>query len=351
MSGEWYAEPGRFISMNEFAKTKEAGVGSLLGDGLNSLIPENGDVMSYGDGGAGKTTLGIDQAFHLAAGLDWLEIPVPKPVNVAIIENEGPRPWFRLKLGRKLDWWNESGYPSVDDRLMILEEPWGRFTFDDEGHRLWLARVVDRLDLAMVLVGPITTAGMHEAGTIQETRAFQALLADVRERAARSVAFSLIHHENRAGKVSGAWEGTGDTLVHVTSPSRGFTKLLIQKARWASEYQGQTIKTVWSEGEGFTVMHETVLEDETVEDEILAAVRDNPGCAWGKVEKAVPGVGAERRREVRDRLLREGRLVNVGKVAGELLILTYVQKDTPARLYPPGHPELDNLRPGPRPEP
>ena len=45
-----------------------------------SLIPEGGDVMIYGDGGASKTTLGIDLACHLAAGDDWLGIAVPRPV-------------------------------------------------------------------------------------------------------------------------------------------------------------------------------------------------------------------------------------------------------------------------------
>ena len=35
--------------------------------------------MFYGDGGAGKTTLAIDLAFHLAAGEDWLGIPVRGP--------------------------------------------------------------------------------------------------------------------------------------------------------------------------------------------------------------------------------------------------------------------------------
>ena len=45
-----------------------------------TLIPEGGDVMVYGDGGAGKTTLCLDLACHLAAGDDWLGIPVAAAV-------------------------------------------------------------------------------------------------------------------------------------------------------------------------------------------------------------------------------------------------------------------------------
>src|SRR5207248_6215569 len=101
--------------------------------------PEGGDVMIYGDGGAGKTTLSIDLAFHLAAGDDWCGIAVPHKVRVGIVENEGPRALFRQKLRRKRESW--AGSP-LGDRLHVLDHPWSRFTFADETHREWLAREV-----------------------------------------------------------------------------------------------------------------------------------------------------------------------------------------------------------------
>ena len=46
--------------------------------------------MVYGDGGAGKTTLCLDLACHLAGGDEWLGIDVAAPLSVLLIENEGP---------------------------------------------------------------------------------------------------------------------------------------------------------------------------------------------------------------------------------------------------------------------
>ncbi len=89
-----------FVSADAFVDVDEAGAAALVGDDENVLVPEGGDVMFYGDGGAGKTTLMLDLALHLAAGDDWLGILVERPVRVAIIENEGPRPLFRAKLRR-----------------------------------------------------------------------------------------------------------------------------------------------------------------------------------------------------------------------------------------------------------
>jgi hypothetical protein len=91
------------------AAEDEPGAAAFVGDDENVLIPEDGDVMAYGDGGAGKTTLLIDLAVHLAAGDDWLGIPVGRKVRVALVENEGPRPPFRRKLRRKLRAWRRLG--------------------------------------------------------------------------------------------------------------------------------------------------------------------------------------------------------------------------------------------------
>ncbi len=91
--------------IEEFAAIDEEGAQPLVGDAENVLIPEGGDVMVYGEGGAGKTSLTIDLGCHLAAGRDWLDLPVGQPARILIIENEGPRPLLRAKLRRKLNAW------------------------------------------------------------------------------------------------------------------------------------------------------------------------------------------------------------------------------------------------------
>ena len=76
---------------------------------------------------------------------------------------------------------------------------------------------------------------MDAAGTLQEVRDFMALVEELRRATERRLTVVLVHHENKGGQVSGAWEGAGDTLCHVQGQGHGRTRLFFQKARWASE--------------------------------------------------------------------------------------------------------------------
>jgi hypothetical protein len=153
---------------------------------------------------------------------------------------------------------------------------------------------------------------MNEAGTLQEVRDFMALVRDARRRAGRRVTFILVHHENKGGQVSGAWEGSGDTLFHVQAQGHGRTRLYVQKARWSSSHHATAMHLRWTDGDGFEV-EEAERDENTIADEILAYVLANGGTSWKGVETApaVSGKG-EKLRELRDRLLGGGRLVNAG---------------------------------------
>jgi hypothetical protein len=300
-----------FVSADAFASQDEPGAAALVGDDNNVLVPEGGDVMFYGDGGAGKTTLMVDLALHLAAGDDWLNIRVGRPVRVAIVENEGPRPLFRAKLGRKLRAWNGS---PIGDRLLVHEEPWSKVSLDNRAVRATLAAKIAELELDALLVGPVTRSGMNEAGTLQQARDYANLLGEVRAASGRRATFLLAHHENRGGQVSGAWEGAVDTLFHVQAQGNGQTRLFIQKARWSPEHHKQKLQLAWAEGESFDVIEEEERDDNTVADEILQYVLEHGGSGWNKVDEAVEGKGG-RLRTIRDNLLESGRLVNLGSSA------------------------------------
>ena len=235
------------VTLEEFVGVDEPGTTPLVGDGDNALIPEGGDVMIYGDGGVGKTTLSIHLAFHLAAGQEWIGIDVPRAVRVLLIENEGPRPLFRKKLRRKLDAWDGS----LEGRVRVFEQPWSRFTLATEAWREELALTVAGQEIDVLIVGPLTRVGINEAGTLQDVVAFMRLVADLRERCQRPLTVILIHHESKSGQVSGAWEGSGDTLLHVQGAGNGHTIVHVQKARWSSEHHGQTFKLAWAAGDGF----------------------------------------------------------------------------------------------------
>ena len=238
------------LSVEEFIAQEESDAVALVGDEDAPLIAEGMDVMFYGDGGAGKTSLGIDLAWHLAAGRDWLQMTVRRPVHVLLIEAEGPRPLYRKKLARKAAAW--TGGP-LDGRVTVFARPWAQFRFDSESWRAALAAEIKRLQIDVVIAGPLVQLGMDAAGTLQEVRAFMRLIGEVRRQCERSLTIVLAHHENKGGAVSGAWEGAGDTLLHVMAAGNGHTVIYVQKARWASNLHHTTIKLAWTDGEGFEI--------------------------------------------------------------------------------------------------
>jgi hypothetical protein len=159
--------PPSIVTAEEFIAVDEPGAAALVGDDENALIAEGSNVMFYGDGGAGKTTLTIDASCHLAAGDDWLTMSVARAARVLVVENEGPRPLFRKKVARKLNGW--AGSP-LGDRLLLWEEPWANFTFADETHRQTLASAIREREVDVVVIGPLTASGMDDAGTLQQTQ-------------------------------------------------------------------------------------------------------------------------------------------------------------------------------------
>jgi hypothetical protein len=125
-------------------------------------------------------------------------------------------------------------------------------------------------------------------------------------------------------------------------------RLYWQKARWASDYHATTLQLLWADGEGFQIEQRDDLDDETLAEQILAFIGENPGTGWGKVEKATPGVKREHRMAVRDGLFAAGQIVNVRQKKGESeRALDHVVEATPARLFLAGDPVISHLLPEP----
>jgi hypothetical protein len=303
-----------------FAAVDEPGADPLVIATDGVMLPVDGFVKVYGAGGSGKTTLLVDWAVHLAAGVPWLGLLEPaRPLVVLVLENEGPRAEFRRKLRRRLDTWNELEGKlgtSLGGRLRVLSEPWGAVTLGDERHREELARMLDIDDIDVVIAGPLYSIGMEGGGTAVEIRAFMELLGDVRRRTARPIAFVIVHHENRAGQISGAWEPVPDTLVHVQSEGHGGTRVFWQKVRWSSALHGTTTHLQWADGDSFTVREREEITEDSMVEAMLEATRLLPGGSWTKIRelqrdgrKVVRGNATEAA-AVRDRLIKDGRLIN-----------------------------------------
>src|SRR5207248_9950896 len=93
----------------------------LLGTPDDAILPVGGLLLLAGREGVGKSTLALDAAFHLASGLPWLGLPVPRPLRVLLIQNEGPCEPFRRKLQRKADSWSS---PLLGG-IFVHVDPWG----------------------------------------------------------------------------------------------------------------------------------------------------------------------------------------------------------------------------------
>jgi AAA domain/DnaB-like helicase N terminal domain len=339
------AEQIEFVTFDEFAARREPQAEPLVVDGDGgTVIAASGIGIVYGTGGAGKTTLCLDAAMHFAAGCDWLDgqlRPVRK-LRVAWIENEGPREEFRRKIGRKLDAWRSR---VKRHRLRVLDQPWSRYDLRRDDHRDALAREVGDADVDLLVVGPLQRLGMEGGGTPDEVRAFTALIEDVQHRVPRPVAFLIVHHENRAGQVSGAWEAVGDLLVHVQGQGHARLRVFWQKARWSSTLHATALTLAWAEGEAFQVEEKPELDDDTIAARIVEAISNEAGCTWGRVVEQTKGVGDKRRKAIRDRLLRDAVIVNVAKgESGEVVRLDHCPERRAASLYLANDPTIQHLR-------
>jgi hypothetical protein len=291
----------------------------------STALPATGFVLGYGDGGAGKTTLFLDGAMHLCAGVPWLNglIAPTRPLRVGWVENEGPKEEFRRKLDRKLAAWRDR-VPAGS--FHVLTEPWAELDLSRADHRAGLAAAVAELDLDLLIIGPLNDLGMAGGGTPDEVRAFHNCLREVQTLAGQPVCLIVLHHENVAGRVSGAWTGRPDLLVHVVAQGHGKTRVHWQKAKWSSSLHGTTNHLLWAEHEGFELEPEEAPRSERTWDGIAAYVLANGGTAWRPVEQGVAGNGDYLRRR-REQMLAEGVLINAG--TGQAFKLWH--RDDPAR--------------------
>ena len=156
---------------------------ALIGSEADNLLPAGGLMLLAGKPGVGKTTLALDLAFHAASGRDWLDLEVPRPLRVLLIENEGPREPFRRKLEAKRDAWAHS----LGGAIFVHALDWGALTLASAASRQALRDFLDAEEIDLVIADPLGGLGVQGVGSPAETRDFVALLREVgRSTGARS---------------------------------------------------------------------------------------------------------------------------------------------------------------------
>lgn len=285
--------PLHVVTLAQFAATEEPHATPLLGSADDSVLSLGGLMLMYGDGGAGKTTLSIDMVAHLAGGVPWLGLSCPAPVRCLLLENEGPRAPLRRRLAAKIAAWQG---PPFAHNVVVMEEPWARFTLRDDAHRIALAAEIDRHEIDLLVCGPLVSLGALGGGTPSEVSEFDELVRDLRDRSERAFAIEIVHHENKQGDVSGAWERYPDTLVQVSAQGNGRTHLHWRKVRWSSSLHDTSCTLLWSDGDGAGYELEQPRERDYRE-ELLAALDDQ----WRTASEWATLIGT--RRETLQQLL------------------------------------------------
>jgi hypothetical protein len=286
------AGPGRryeFAAFADFATRDYPTPEPLLGGAKGIYLAKGTLFFPYGAEGASKSTWTIDGIFHLAAGQDWLGIPVPRPVRCLLIENEGPGGLFQRKLKAKKESWTGA---DVAENLHVFAAPWGEFSFADSGAREALTGYCDEHGIDLVAANPTLGLGAGASGKPDETQQFVDWMRECGLQTTR--AFWPLHHENKSGQISGDWGRHADTLIHLEKDGhRQRTKLTWEKTRWITLDESQkAVMLEWeTETEGYKVVPlDTVgASDEELVGRLEAYLKEHPATATKHVKSAVEG--------------------------------------------------------------
>ena len=203
--------------------------------------------MLYGDGGAGKSTLGF------TSPSTWPPAPVPRDhaSTARRVCSSRTKAHGRCtgQARPKLEGWLGSAAQRPSPHLggtmgkgRFVAASWRKRS--PKGRRQQDRRVI-----------PGRHPARHGRGRhLQEVRDFMCLVEQVRELAERPC--RPAHPPRKPGRpgLSGAWEGAGDTLLHVPGAGPRKLRLHVQKARRRhAPDTRQTLNLTWTDGEGFEV--------------------------------------------------------------------------------------------------
>ncbi len=251
------------LSLDEFiAETDDAG-DVLLGTTDAAILPAGGLCILAGKPGVGKTTLALDAALHFATGIDWLTLPVSRPLRVLFLENEGPRGPFRRKLARKHATWphhigGEIHFPTRD--------AWGAVSIADPAAAVAVRAYIDNAGVDLIIGDPLTSLGVTGVGSPEDTRNFIALL-QLHRLLGADVAWIILHHfrkekaDDPIDELSGAWAAHADAIALLKPDGDNRAILSWPKLRWAPRRQ-PAILEFDAEHESFTYLCDATSDGE-----------------------------------------------------------------------------------------
>ena len=291
--------PVEIVSLDSFLAEREELPRALVGSSTDAFLPAGGLVIGGGLGGSTKTTFTVDAVAHFASGTAWCGKDVAAPLRVLIVENEGPRAFFREKLRAKVEAWAGEQFRQ---NVYVLRGPWGLFDFRNADHREALRAAVDEYEIDLVVADPLTNLGMEGAGSLDDTGKFvRYLRACGLHDPEWPVAFWLLHHLNKTKHrdvlqaLSGAWDNWADTIVVLKADHEARLSVVTWgKIRYGSLPYGEQATTFrWTDGYGYERVEKV---ERDIKAEVLAHLAsEDRESGWVPSEiasKSKGGIGA-----------------------------------------------------------
>jgi hypothetical protein len=268
----------------------------LLGDADGrAVIGRRSLTLCGGLGGSGKTTFFIDLGLHLAAGVDYPPFTVPTPINVLMIENEGPEELFAEKLETRL-----ASFPhDLKGRFDVCVFDWGGFSLAQDIHRDRLTNEIVEKGYDLIFGDPLDSLGIEGVGSPQDTRDFLALMKAAGLN--KSVAWWLNTHPRKEetkealNEISGAWGGKPDAVLLLRILEDDRTQVRFPKLRWAKRGKRPPILLGFDpETEAFTYLGDESEEERDYLAEIQVLVQNTPWRTPKEIAapKSSGGIGA-----------------------------------------------------------
>jgi hypothetical protein len=199
--------------------------------------------------------------------------------------------FFQQKFQAKVASWEG---PAFAHNVFAFQAPWGEFSFADAEAREALIAFCEEHAIDLVTANPTLGLGVAASGRPDETQQFVDWLVECGLKSDR--AFWLLHHENKAGQISGDWGRHPDTKVQLEQDSnRPRTKLTWAKTRWAtlpSETTAKAVMLEWiveTQGYSVTELDTVGASDAELEERVAAYLADHPLASTTTVETDVKG--------------------------------------------------------------
>jgi len=243
-------------ALADFVADKREAPEPLVGTTDDCIIPALGFVLLIAKGGKGKTTFCIEFGLQLAAGVDYLGLEIPRPLNVLFIENEGPREPFRRKLERKLEDWSHE----IEGAMYVYDETWGHARLDTPEFVSRLNEFCADKEIDLLIGDPLDSLGMEGEGTPSETRA---MVDRFKQAGLFSERAWLVPHHSRKESVqdavdeaAGAWGGRPDAMLALEKRKDNQARLTFAKVRWQGRERGAYLLDFDPDTEMFTFIKE-----------------------------------------------------------------------------------------------